>query len=1078
MAAAQFYLDQGQMDEALSLARDLGKKDLIGYCLIVQARLEISIQDEGKASSDKQEDVQSKVKEAFELFKFLERSDCYKYGDSQNGAGEASLLLGQLTNDVSWIKLSWGAFNKSKPRNEAGQLQCMHWMMYNSDLKDRQNLFQVVKGMQNLYGVLRVVMLEKPEDKHRLDHIYRYYGLEMGVEKTLICNPQQKPRILEILKMQRYSVNEKLVKYGISAQDARFRIAQELLMKGKDWYNKLKKEFESQHRMLGVCPMYHIGVKGQCQTPCTKGHHLKLTKYHFNKLIDLDLLFMEMEGFVDDGYRAISPIPDALKKIQDSFYSWQENEYCSCKLLLSSIFLKFQHGEGSTISTNSEVFYLKKKLGERKHRYVQKQMERMLGSNYDKMRDKTNKIREKNTELFMNMIFLMNFFNINLPLTDILQRFEHELLMEFHKGMIVHRTLEELGFLRENDLVHCLFRRFMEAYEYLSSSNNNPEWALRQFSNFIHLEKRPNHEPMLPDLGLLTMWIEFYTVVAFCLECKFTTVKNISFVIPSSYLSVVNSVDSSFLGDKGVPTFEAINRYSPHHIPEVDLVRNRTERLVGILAGTDSKINIISLAFRRMSEAMMSFQPLGDIDEDQPTKKVFEYSEDVIDSIAVAERVLVAGLVFVCNMDETVYTYSETHVIGEICRIKLPDYCPERLTQAVQSVQKAKGIADIAQCLKTLLIQREENLLQCLWLPRNVRRHGIMPKTDIDMTVFQNVFFNKKTSEIVVNPDTVIESHINVDDDELTMSKEEKERIEADKRAYEVKEQKRKSAKTILMFFRHLRFLSNCENLRDLCEKEQLKEKQSSSGDIFSEVIVNGSMCGICGEYFKMEDRNNEKGHDMEDVQDDTEIPVLSQPASTTSQPIVSESSRNILHNMFSNVKGYMFKSETEPAIDQLHSQHFPSLAETKEKIQDGLTDLQKHERSMHHLKKQQDFIMFKNKFIREFKREVDDMKDFIEKYELKSARIKKLYPDVTLEIMHVTSAYDNVIQHVRKIIRTKNWRDNDLHVTVKEMTGRHLVIHEYVLDRYSRQSKVIIFNCSQTTLSRSRNLLFLFKLI
>jgi hypothetical protein len=52
-------------DLLLSLARDLGVKDLIGYCLIVQARLEISIQDEGKASSDKKEDVQSKVKEAF-----------------------------------------------------------------------------------------------------------------------------------------------------------------------------------------------------------------------------------------------------------------------------------------------------------------------------------------------------------------------------------------------------------------------------------------------------------------------------------------------------------------------------------------------------------------------------------------------------------------------------------------------------------------------------------------------------------------------------------------------------------------------------------------------------------------------------------------------------------------------------------------------------------------------------------------------------------------------------------------------------------------------------------------------------
>jgi hypothetical protein len=53
---------------------------------------------------------------------------------------------------------------------------------------------------------------------------------------------------------------------------------------------------------------------------------------------------------------------------------------------------------------------------------------------------------------------------------------------------------------------------------------------------------------------------------------------------------------------------------------------------------------------------------------------------------------------------------------------------------------------------------------------------------------------------------------------------------------------------------------------------------------------------------------------------------------------------------------------------------------------------------------------MFKTRYDREFKRDVDDMKDFIEKYELGSQRIKKLYPDVTLEIAHVTSAYDNVI--------------------------------------------------------------------
>jgi hypothetical protein len=49
----------------------------------------------------------------------------------------------------------------------------------------------------------------------------------------------------------------------------------------------------------------------------------------------------------------------------------------------------------------------------------------------------------------------------------------------------------------------------------------------------------------------------------------------------------------------------------------------------------------------------------------------------------------------------------------------------------------------------------------------------------------------------------------------------------------------------------------------------------------------------------------------------------------------------------------------------------------------------------MKHKSKQQDFTMFKNKYIREFKRDVDDMKDFIEKYELRSPRSHFFYKDV-----------------------------------------------------------------------------------
>ncbi|CAG2215687.1 unnamed protein product [Mytilus edulis] len=1039
--AAQLYIDQGQIDQALLLARDLGRKDWIGYCLVVEAQIQTSIQLDGSAISDKKDEVVEKVKEAFDLFKNLQDKNCYKFGDPQNGAGEASLLFGQLTHDTTRINLSWGAFNKAKPyRNEVAQLECMNWMVHNSNLTDRKNLFQVVKGMENLYGVLKVMIIPGLEDKQRLDQILRFYGLESKTNTELIYNPTLKPRILGVLKSQGTNINEKFVRIEISHQKARFSIAQYLLTKGKHWYKLLCLEFERQHKMLGECSLFSIGIRDQCQTPCSRGQHNQLSESNFRKLIELDILFVEMESYVQSGAKRISAMPDELKRLQETFLNPKENDYMSCKLLLNSIYTRFSQKEGITISTSSEALRLKKMIGQKRYYHVRIQLERMLGTNYDRVRDKNNKMREKNVELFMNMIFIIKFFNIStIPLHNILKKFEQDLLTEYRHEHISTRYLEELGFLLEKDLVHCLVRRFLEAYEYLSSTNNNPDFALRQFSKFIQLERRKNHTPMLPDLNNLMLWIEFFSVTAFCLECKFTTREHMSFVIPASYLSIVNFVDASFLGEQGVPTFEAINRYN--HVIEQDLIRNRTERLVGILAGTDRKINIIRLAFRRLTESMKDHQPLDDIEEEDVTRQ-FEYSKERIESITIAERVLVASLVFICNMGGMVYTDSETHVIGEICRIRLPEHCPERLAQAVRGVQSAKGISDVVVCLKALLVQREEKLLHCWWQSRQSRRHGIeLDDTDIDVSIFNNSFFLTKTEEVLVNPNTFIASQTNFDDEETATSAEEKERIRAEHKEYEEQQRKKKSAQIIHNFLKHVKFLDNCQILRELCEKEQVKEEKSRSTDIFRDIIVNDKICGICGVYFKSEERSIEPEQDLED----NEYPSL---AHSVNQPTSPTSSGNILHKLFSGIKSFVGEPEKQAATT---SQENVERAENH----CGLTLLQKHERSESHLSKQQEFKLFQNSYNNYLRKDVDRMKVFIEKYELKSSRIKNLYPDNTLEIAHTTRSYDTVVKQIKYILENRDWRDQHLHQMVKEMIGHGRLIYDYVLEKYVLQSKI-----------------------
>ncbi|OPL20183.1 hypothetical protein AM593_06778, partial [Mytilus galloprovincialis] len=82
-------------------------------------------------------------------------------------------------------------------------------------------------------------------------------------------------------------------------------------------------------------------------------------------------------------------------------------------------------------------------------------------------------------------------------------------------------------------------------------------------------------------------------------------------------------------------------------------------------------------------------------------------------------------------------------------------------------------------------------------------------------------------------------------------------------------------------------------------------------------------------------------------------------------------------------------------------------------------------------------------------------MKVFIEKYELKSSRIKNLYPDNTLEIAHTTRSYDTVVKHIKYILENRDWRDQHLHQKVKEMIGHGRVIYDYVLEKYVLQSKI-----------------------
>ncbi|KAK3101278.1 hypothetical protein FSP39_002361 [Pinctada imbricata] len=117
--ASDLYAIQGMTKEALECARKSGNKWLIGKSLLIDATLAVR-KHELHHNPDALENICQDLETAFDLFQQQDRKD---------EAGEASLLRGQITGKIVFLKKAFGAFSNSIVKNEAGMLECMDWMV-------------------------------------------------------------------------------------------------------------------------------------------------------------------------------------------------------------------------------------------------------------------------------------------------------------------------------------------------------------------------------------------------------------------------------------------------------------------------------------------------------------------------------------------------------------------------------------------------------------------------------------------------------------------------------------------------------------------------------------------------------------------------------------------------------------------------------------------------------------------------------------------------------------------------------------------------------------------------------------
>uniref|UniRef100_K1PIT9 Lupus brain antigen 1-like protein n=1 Tax=Magallana gigas TaxID=29159 RepID=K1PIT9_MAGGI len=1024
--AVDLYTKKGMNKEALQCAQKSEDKNAIGQSLILDSKIRFS---QYENINDIEEEVKSEISEN------LNRA-FYSLQDLENklAAGEAALLTGELTGRTEFINKAFGAFSKSRPRSEIGQLECMHWMVHNSDLYERENLRKCVLGMQNLFVNLFVLAKHNMENERNRQEIFKFFGFYPAEEENkLEYYPKQQPRALLVMS----KTNKEVFRCKEDKDKIREKIFRFLEERGVVWKRILENVITNCRNKSKQCPDFKLGETckifskedGSDEHNCLFLHS-PLNPKKFDLLTEYDMLAIELEVHVHHGAEDVrSKEPDFDKEAR--FISNElEERYKACSWLLEDLIPHNYHN--AIISSDPErARDLMKKLRYSKlsNMYVKKRMVRYLKSLYDEMEKNE---RKHNIKIFVMSRFVNHLLNLEMKpkLDDVMSRFEDSMNKECSRKERRRKTewAMKLGLMvDESDgktYIRSIARRFCDGYDQITGMNNDPLEALIKFTKFCTLLSNTGSVEVLPHYNQLLLWMEYYTTVAFCLSAKVQNTPNFFFVIPESYIAVIYFIDSTFVQEKGVPTFEAIQRHRPRKTIEcIKLLHERFERLVEIVCGltSNTKINLLSYIFQ-------SNNP------ETPIASEF---------YGIAERLLVLVLVFVCNLGKSVYPVVETKLMSELCKIKVREEYPSRLSEALKSVQQAGSPADVARALQILLSKRENDLLRyCIW-DNFEKRNGLRKRELKAMELSKKFFLEEETLQAMNNPHDIVSTKARTEieeDDEMDtqITMEEKMEIDRIRMEKERSEKENEASKKITKFMRRFIFSSKAQNLSELVKNEISKEKSKEKLKLFESIQITNTGCGICGVQLKERTTGFLFPLDRQ-TSNDSESSGLLQPPSPLQLPQPN-------HETVQQI-------QTSPSPDKVMDNPFaavlenPSIFVSQKSLEDADQETrEEHEKSEKHKEMVKFQQLFRIKYMREISDPLGVIRGFIQRYKLGSVEfVEKHFKEETYYIGILRKQKDLVENKIESIIKECDWQNGEIWMEVQEMIGSYHRIKDYV---------------------------------
>ena len=629
---------------------------------------------------------------------------------------------------------------------------------------------------------------------------------------------------------------KKYAQIEISAVEAHEAIVGYLLRRGYNWLDPLWEALRNWREKCLSCEFVVAGLpcpqQGDADKPCLKLHKRQDLE-SFKRLMKMDILMVELEYNVHSGAQTLrrkcqANLVQTVKSFLPDSRDHVDIRYKAAKQLWDDIMPALKYPD--CIEREAEfIMYLtgdeNEKVRRHMHKYIMESWQ--VASTGGK---KLESDAVKSTNVFLPLEFGSRVFKLtenirNLSKIDAkreITSLEAQITREVQGHPDVFQGHNKACFTlmgetvnRNLRVIQCFGRRFSEAYSMLLKYNPDPWEALYKFSKFCHLLINRGNPKFLPNMKHFLFWVEFYCTIAFLLVAKvnFRNFPDFAFVVPDNYFSVLKFVGATF---KRFTIEQILANWNPGRFPTSLEIQERLMVIVRLISGLGTDIKLFQDTFS---------SPVNP------------------DEFAIAERLLVLGMTLICNVGKTVPLECEISLVNEICKLHVSSEFPLRLQRALESLRIAGGITDVANSLEMLLKERDNEVLMVCQIGKQEKIQKEMLKSNL---LFSEDFLNAETMQALKGMEMMSDFVKTMEDGEL--SDEEIETGKKDQEAHNQLDRERRAATIIVRCAR--KFLERKKKGTFVISGIK-RQGSPNEGHTFDAIMVDVSMCGICGVSFE-----------------------------------------------------------------------------------------------------------------------------------------------------------------------------------------------------------------------------------